>query len=116
MSADPSAPLFVDPRQLLLVLAREHALPGLLRLVVDRLAESPRVALARVWLVQKSEDCTGCLFFFSSRRRHTSLTCDWSSDVCSSDLIVLRALAPEPSLMPMARQALAAATCRIQSQ
>src|SRR5690242_21248403 len=26
------------------------------------------------------------LFFFSSRRRHTRLTCDWSSDVCSSDL------------------------------
>src|SRR5690242_15569299 len=30
------------------------------------------------------------LFFFSSRRRHTSLTCDWSSDVCSSDLMVDR--------------------------
>src|SRR5438477_976505 len=28
------------------------------------------------------------LFFFSSRRRHTRLTCDWSSDVCSSDLPV----------------------------
>src|SRR5438477_9371191 len=28
-------------------------------------------------------------FFFSSRRRHTRLTCDWSSDVCSSDLTVL---------------------------
>src|SRR5690242_21845717 len=28
-------------------------------------------------------------FFFSSRRRHTRLTCDWSSDVCSSDLAVL---------------------------
>src|SRR6267142_2540395 len=27
-------------------------------------------------------------FFFSSRRRHTILTCDWSSDVCSSDLRV----------------------------
>src|SRR6266480_6783081 len=27
------------------------------------------------------------LFFFSSRRRHTRLTCDWSSDVCSSDLL-----------------------------
>src|SRR5690242_21759474 len=27
-------------------------------------------------------------FFFSSRRRHTRLTCDWSSDVCSSDLLV----------------------------
>src|SRR6266487_4634769 len=26
------------------------------------------------------------LFFFSSRRRHTSSTGDWSSDVCSSDL------------------------------
>src|SRR6266480_5154863 len=26
-------------------------------------------------------------FFFSSRRRHTRLTCDWSSDVCSSDLV-----------------------------
>src|SRR6266571_8504162 len=25
-------------------------------------------------------------FFCSSRRRHTRLTCDWSSDVCSSDL------------------------------
>src|SRR5690348_1971034 len=25
------------------------------------------------------------LFFFSSRRRHTSWTGDWSSDVCSSD-------------------------------
>src|SRR3954462_396176 len=25
------------------------------------------------------------LFFFSSRRRHTRLSCDWSSDVCSSD-------------------------------
>src|SRR6267143_3442067 len=25
-------------------------------------------------------------FFFSSRRRHTSWRCDWSSDVCSSDL------------------------------
>src|SRR5260370_15218584 len=28
-----------------------------------------------------------CLFFFfSSRRRHTRFKCDWSSDVCSSDL------------------------------
>src|SRR2546426_9185696 len=28
----------------------------------------------------------GFLFFFSSRRRHTRLQGDWSSDVCSSDL------------------------------
>src|SRR2546427_4397306 len=29
-------------------------------------------------------------FFFSSRRRHTRFDCDWSSDVCSSDLFNLR--------------------------
>src|SRR2546430_11487468 len=29
---------------------------------------------------------SGDLFFFSSRRRHTRFDCDWSSDVCSSDL------------------------------
>src|SRR5215213_10934474 len=28
------------------------------------------------------------VFFFSSRRRHTRLVSDWSSDVCSSDLVV----------------------------
>src|SRR5438034_5515221 len=28
-------------------------------------------------------------FFFASRRRHTSALCDWSSDVCSSDLGLL---------------------------
>src|SRR2546430_4248914 len=28
------------------------------------------------------------LFFFSSRRRHTRFDCDWSSDVCSSDLSI----------------------------
>src|SRR5688572_32292340 len=30
-----------------------------------------------------------CLFVFSSRSRHTSFDCDWSSDVCSSDLWLL---------------------------
>src|SRR3712207_7435135 len=37
------------------------------------------------------------LFFFSSRRRHTRYWRDWSSDVCSSDLLqaqVLHDLAP----------------------
>src|SRR5256886_13682105 len=44
-------------------------------------------------------------FFFSSRRRHTRFDCDWSSDVCSSDLwdepddvAALRALAAELGL------------------
>src|SRR5207253_6407651 len=31
-----------------------------------------------------------CLFFFSSRRRHTRWPRDWSSDVCSSDLVGIR--------------------------
>src|SRR5690606_40524565 len=40
----------------------------------------------------------GLVFLFSSRRRHTSFSRDWSSDVCSSDLggasVALSALAP----------------------
>src|SRR2546430_3208576 len=35
--------------------------------------------------VRYGVDC-GFRFFFSSRRRHTRFDCDWSSDVCSSDL------------------------------
>src|SRR2546430_13672850 len=31
-------------------------------------------------------------FFFSSRRRHTRFDCDWSSDVCSSDLLLVLVL------------------------
>src|SRR2546429_1362911 len=30
------------------------------------------------------------VFFFSSRRRHTRCSRDWSSDVCSSDLVLVR--------------------------
>src|SRR6266568_461146 len=35
-------------------------------------------------------------FFFSSRRRHTRWNCDWSSDVCSSDLDLKKALGRWP--------------------
>ena len=42
---------------------------------------------------------TCVLFFFSSRRRHTRLRRDWSSDVCSSDLITIDKLdANDPKL------------------
>src|SRR2546430_4627169 len=34
----------------------------------------------------RSPRCRHLFFFFSSRRRHTRFDCDWSSDVCSSDL------------------------------
>src|SRR6266480_3586591 len=45
-------------------------------------------------------------FFFSSRRRHTRLTCDWSSDVCSSDLPELEAVAPGRELRERADETL----------
>src|SRR2546430_11481002 len=38
-------------------------------------------------MVDKNVQVMLCVFFFfSSRRRHTRFDCDWSSDVCSSDL------------------------------
>src|SRR5690242_14761926 len=46
-------------------------------------------------------------FFFSSRRRHTRLTCDWSSDVCSSDLQAFIALQDYVSAEPEFKQMLA---------
>src|SRR2546430_10794373 len=42
---------------------------------------------------EREEDYTVlpvAVFFFSSRRRHTRFDCDWSSDVCSSDLDACR--------------------------
>src|SRR5260370_20083812 len=44
-------------------------------------------------------------FFFSSRRRHTRFKCDWSSDVCSSDLDGTALL---PTIEAMAEERLAA--------
>src|SRR5687768_17878773 len=41
-----------------------------------------------------------CFFFFSSGRRHTSCSRDWSSDVCSSDL-------EDDEVVPAVRPALA---------
>src|SRR5436190_6877087 len=38
-------------------------------------------------------------FFFSSRRRHTRSLCDWSSDVCSSDLGVIENLSQSGVLL-----------------
>src|SRR6266481_10077839 len=45
-------------------------------------------------------------FFFSSRRRHTRWNCDWSSDVCSSDLllVVSPGVAWDEPLVETARQ------------
>src|SRR5689334_23572012 len=48
--------------------------------------------------------CELC-FFFSSRRRHTRWNCDWSSDVCSSDLYeFVNANSHVPTRLPCVRQ------------
>src|SRR3989449_4471481 len=44
------------------------------------------------------------VFFFSSRRRHTRCSRDWSSDVCSSDLLeIVGSAAPHGSLPLLGR-------------
>src|SRR6266571_619942 len=52
------------------------------RLVLDPSGNDEQFAMSQ-------QDCAVPeidVFFSSSRRRHTIFTCDWSSDVCSSDL------------------------------
>src|SRR5207247_5101145 len=48
-------------------------------------------------------------FFFSSRRRHTRSTRDWSSDVCSSDLLAWRVPAAHAAALARPRRTAAAA-------
>src|SRR5436190_5288647 len=51
------------------------------------------------------------IFFFSSRRRHTRSLCDWSSDVCSSDLS--KGIAFLLTVMPASPSAFSASLPRI---
>src|SRR2546430_12351693 len=51
-------------------------------------------------------------FFFSSRRRHTRFDCDWSSDVCSSDLGQRR----PHVLVPDVREVVGAGDARVVDQ
>src|SRR5699024_11394226 len=50
-------------------------------------------------------------FFFSSRRRHTRSKRDWSSDVCSSDLVITRPTTRLTSGPAMAITATSPAVC-----
>src|SRR5688500_19480137 len=54
-----------------------------------------------LWILWQSRLIV-CLFFFSSRRRHTRLQGDWSSDVCSSDLALTFDRTYDPTLEPNA--------------
>src|SRR3989475_6783545 len=48
--------------------------------------------------------CLVFFFFFSSRRRHTRFDCDWSSDVCSSDLFLQTYPTPQAAMAASAEQ------------
>src|SRR2546430_5586244 len=52
------------------------------------LGQSWKIATRSIRAESRSRRVQGMplFFFFSSRRRHTRFDCDWSSDVCSSDL------------------------------
>src|SRR5437879_8549162 len=47
----------------------------------------------RASLMFRASSCLS-IFFFSSRRRHTRYIGDWSSDVCSSDLVFVAGCGP----------------------
>src|SRR5256884_3316346 len=52
----------------------------------------------------RGRDVLRVLFFFSSRRRHTRCSRDWSSDVCSSDLYPWKILTGRNDRLPTLRQ------------
>src|ERR1035441_8467258 len=54
-------------------------------------------------------------FFFSSRRRHTRCLSDWSSDVCSSDLMLLATVSQAPYCRGGVRQAIGDRTATLLS-
>src|SRR5690606_19051086 len=76
---------------------RSSQLKGLTACLISSVAEAlvhrPRRTIAavtsysRIFKEAYRRACTVGLFFFSSRRRHTRFSRDWSSDVCSSDLV-----------------------------
>src|SRR2546427_7336260 len=63
----------------------------------------PGQYLTEKWPVLQAGSILRFDFFFSSRRRHTRFDCDWSSDVCSSDL---KADYKRPPPRPVENQAL----------
>src|SRR5256886_4378856 len=72
--------------------ARSHSAPTYIR-TTNHSTEEPsepkknfEIAGSGNGSVEETAFKAGRSFFFSSRRRHTRFDCDWSSDVCSSDL------------------------------
>src|SRR2546430_8734973 len=53
---------------------------------VSAYANCPSTCSGMMCVARRRYQRPRSFFFFSSRRRHTRFDCDWSSDVCSSDL------------------------------
>ncbi len=53
-------PLISDPKALLLEMAQRRQVTDVLKLIVNRLATSQAVALARIWLIKPGEGCATC--------------------------------------------------------
>lgn len=53
-------PLLPDPKTLLLEMAQRRQVADVLKLIVDRMATSPAVALSRIWLVRPGAGCATC--------------------------------------------------------
>src|SRR2546426_4773241 len=79
-------------------------------------AMKPRLSNAGVFVVHSvvNHPCAIKNFFFSSRRRHTRLQGDWSSDVCSSDLSVRGTWTPATAGSPAEFSPLSPLTSEIQ--
>ena len=55
-----SEPLLMDPKRLLLDLARQRSVPDLLELIVTRLSQTGAIALVRIWLARPTSSCADC--------------------------------------------------------
>ena len=61
MTTTPTCPTDIDLlKRLLLDMAQERCVGNVLKLIVDRMASQPRVALARIWLVRPGDVCSSC--------------------------------------------------------
>src|SRR5579871_2584114 len=66
-------PLFSDPKRLLLDMAQERSVEELLRMVVTRISDTRRVALARIWLAQPTSECRHCSLLDACRAQSRCL-------------------------------------------
>ena len=54
-------PEFESLKELLLDIAQERSPDALLKMIVNRLAARPHIALARIWLIKPGDICPNCL-------------------------------------------------------